>query len=82
MAYQDPLHRPAAPRHPGRLGLWRLQDPDFDTVVTDLLDAHYTNPVRVVAFNVAKGWARDVSTELPRRCDLQIEMHEASRKVR
>jgi hypothetical protein len=74
-----------------------FQDTDYETVIIDLLDGQYSNPVRVVAFNAAKGWARDVSaeiaTELRRRCDLQmrevphdigefVQMYEVSRKLR
>ena len=36
----------------------------------------YTNPVRVVGFNVGERWARDVSEdvadEIRRRCDMQM----------
>jgi hypothetical protein len=46
---------------------------DLETVVTD---GQYSNPVRVVAFNIAEGWSRDVSEdiahELRRRADLQL----------
>jgi hypothetical protein len=60
----------------GRLGLaWRETDPDstdFEIVIRDLLDGQYSNPVRVVGFNTAEGWSRDVSediaNELPLRC--------------
>jgi hypothetical protein len=45
-------------------------------VVADLLSGQYTNPVGVVAFNVAEGWSRDASEdvahELRRRCDEQL----------
>jgi hypothetical protein len=48
----------------------------FEPVVMDLLTGQYTNPIRVVAFNVAGGWCRDASAEvaheLRRRCDLQL----------
>ena len=48
---------------------------DLETVIRDLLDGQYSNPVRVVSFNTADGWSRDISTdvaeELRRRCDLQ-----------
>jgi hypothetical protein len=62
----------------GRLGrVWREADvaaTDFQTVVTDLLDGQYTNPVGVFCFNADEGWSRDVSEdvarELHRRCDL------------
>jgi hypothetical protein len=37
-----------------------------------LLDGQYSSPVRVIAFNTAEGWSRDVSEnvarELRRRC--------------
>jgi hypothetical protein len=45
-------------------------------VVQDLLDGQYSNPVRVICFNVAEGWSLDISAdvaaELRRRCDLQV----------
>ena len=64
----------------GRLGLvWRETGPDstdFEIVIRDLLDGQYSNPVRVVGFNTAEGWSRDVSedvaNELRRRCDLEL----------
>lgn len=58
---------------------WRETDieaTDLETVITDLLEGQYNDPVRVVGFNTAEGWARDVSgdvaDELRRRCDLQM----------
>ena len=46
------------------------------SVIADLLEGQYRSPVRIVAFNVAENWARDVSEdiahELCRRCDLQL----------
>jgi len=64
----------------GRLGrVWREADfeaTDFATVVSDLLEGQYKNPIGIFAFNTAEGWARDVSAdvaaELRRRCDLQL----------
>jgi hypothetical protein len=64
----------------GDLGrCWRETDveaTDLETVITDLLDGQYNNPVRVIGFNTAEGWSRDVSSdvaaELRRRCDLQM----------
>jgi hypothetical protein len=48
---------------------------DRETVILDLLQGQYKNPVRVFAFNTVEGWSQDVSTdvaqELRRRCDLQ-----------
>jgi len=37
------------------------------TVVSNIMDGQYSNPARVVAFNIAEGWSRDV-TELPKLC--------------
>jgi hypothetical protein len=37
---------------------------DRETVITDLMDGQYSNPIRVVAFNTADGWSRDVSEEI------------------
>jgi hypothetical protein len=49
---------------------------DLETIIQDLLDGQYSNPVRVVSFNTAEGWSRDISAdvaaELRRRCDLQM----------
>ena len=49
---------------------------DLETVITDLFDGQYKNPVRVVGFNVAKRWVRDVSEdvadEIQQRCDLKL----------
>jgi hypothetical protein len=43
---------------------WRETDVEatrLETVLADLLDGQYSNPVRVVSFNTAEGWSRDVS---------------------
>jgi hypothetical protein len=49
---------------------------DLEAVITDLLEGQYLSPLRVVGFNTAEGWARDVSediaTELRHRRDLQM----------
>ena len=37
---------------------------DRERVITDLVDGQYSDPARVVAFNTAEGWSRDVSEEL------------------
>ena len=48
---------------------------DLETVITYLLEGQYSSPVRVVGFNTAEGWARDVSAdvayELRGRCGLE-----------
>ncbi len=58
---------------------WRetdVKDTDLEAVITDLLEGQYRSPVRVVGFNTAEGWARDVSKdvadEIRRRCDMQL----------
>ena len=64
----------------GKIGrCWRetdMETVDLETVITDLLAGEYKNPLRVVGFNTAEGWARDVSqyvaVEIRRRCDLQM----------
>jgi hypothetical protein len=52
------------------------RDPDLETVIQDMLTGQYTNPIRVIAFNIAERWSEDVSEdvahELRRRCDLQM----------
>jgi hypothetical protein len=52
----------------GHLGrAWRESGEDRTdrrTLLTDLIDGQYSDPARVVVFNTAKGWSRDVSQEL------------------
>jgi hypothetical protein len=69
--------------HRGRC--WRETDidrTDLETVIMDLLRGEYTDPVRVISFNTAEGWSRDISeevaSELQYRCDrlgLQVPAH-------
>ena len=54
---------------------WRetdVEDTDLESVITDMLEGQYINPVRVVGFNISQGWVRDVSEdvvrELRQRC--------------
>jgi hypothetical protein len=64
----------------GRLGrVWRETDvekTDLETVIQDLLEGQYNNPIGIFGFNPAEGWSKDVSHdvahELRRRCDLQM----------
>jgi hypothetical protein len=45
-------------------GLWRETDEpgtNRATLVRNLLEGQYENPVRIVAFNTAEGWSRDVT---------------------
>jgi hypothetical protein len=63
----------------GRLGkVWREADPDRtdrETVIRDMLEGQYSNPVCVVSFNTTEGWSRDASDDiadaLRRRCELE-----------
>ena len=52
----------------GRLGrAWRETDEagtNRATLVPNLLDGQYENPVRIVAFNTAEGWSRDVTVDI------------------
>jgi hypothetical protein len=53
-----------------------VETADLETVIVDLLEGQYKNPIRVVAFNTAEKWSQDVSAdvahELRQRCDLQM----------
>jgi hypothetical protein len=53
-----------------------IETTDLETVITDLLDGQYQNPVRIVSFNTAEKWSQDVwadvAHELRQRCDLQM----------
>jgi hypothetical protein len=37
---------------------------DRATVIRHLLEGQYSSPVRIVAFNTAEGWSRDMSDEI------------------
>jgi hypothetical protein len=49
---------------------------DLETIIQDLLDGQYSDPVRVVSFNTGGGSARDISAdvaeELRRRCEREM----------
>jgi hypothetical protein len=36
----------------------------LDTVIDDFLTGQFNSPVRVVAFNTAEGWSRDISEDV------------------
>jgi hypothetical protein len=52
----------------GRLGCsWRETDADSaerETLIRELLNGQYSNPVRIVAFNTAERWSRDVTMDI------------------
>jgi hypothetical protein len=43
-----------------------VNDCDRASVVNDLLQGQFHNPVRVIAFNIAEGWSADASEEIAR----------------
>jgi hypothetical protein len=65
--------------HLGQLGtIWVEADvgkPDLETIIVDLLDGQYKNPIGIIAFNTAEQWSRnvseDVALELRRHCDFE-----------
>ena len=52
----------------GRIGCsWRETDvdkADRETLIRDLVEGQYGHPVRIVAFNTAEGWSRDVTMDI------------------
>jgi hypothetical protein len=52
----------------GRLGrAWRETDEyatDRETMIRDLVEGEFKNPVRTVTFNTAEGWCRDVTVDI------------------
>jgi len=52
----------------GRLGrAWcetAEEDTDRATLIRHLLEGQYECPARIVAFNTAEGWSRDVTTDI------------------
>jgi hypothetical protein len=58
---------------------WRETDEDGadrETLIHDLLAGEYSNPVRIVAFNTAEGWSRDVTVDIAdalRRCSAEFD---------
>src|SRR4051794_39525114 len=53
--------------HYGRRRSWcetDVEDTDLETVVADMLEGQFKNPVRVIGFNTAEGWSRDVSEDV------------------
>src|SRR5512144_434703 len=43
-----------------------LADADQETVIRDLVAGQFDHPRRVIAFNTAEGWAREVSEDIAR----------------
>jgi hypothetical protein len=51
-----------------RLGRsWREMDEhrtDRETLIRDLVEGRYNNPVRIIAFNTVEGWSREVTADI------------------
>jgi hypothetical protein len=46
---------------------------DRQTIVRNLIAGEYNDPVRIVAFNTAEGWSRDVSQDIAREVKSRAE---------
>ncbi len=49
---------------------WRgtnVEGAGLEAVIEDLLEGQYSNPVRIIRFNLAEGWVRDVSEEIAQK---------------
>ena len=64
----------------GRLGrAWRETDEAATsraTLIRNLIDEQYEHPVRIIAFNTAEGWSRDVTVDIAdelRRRDVEYD---------
>jgi hypothetical protein len=44
--------------------VWHSYSADRKTLIGDMLDGQYEAPSRIVAFNAAQGWSRDVTEEI------------------
>jgi hypothetical protein len=54
----------------GQIGqAWRETDvsrASFESVIADMMQDQFSNPARVIGFNIAEGWVRDVSEDIAR----------------
>ena len=52
----------------GRLGrAWREtaeEDANHEMLIRDLMDDQYSHPLRIIAFDTAEGWSRDVTLDI------------------
>jgi hypothetical protein len=52
----------------GELGRAFLETDELEvdewTIISKIISGEYSNPVRVVAFNIAEGWSRDVTEDI------------------
>ena len=62
-----------------------LAESDRETVLRNFISGQYSNALRVIAFNTAAGWSRDVSEEiadelLQRACDADDTLGEDTKR--
>jgi hypothetical protein len=48
---------------------------DQETLIRQLMEGQFNAPVRVIAFNLAAGWVRDVSADVALEIDCRIHRH-------
>ena len=48
---------------------------DRETLIRQLMEGQFNAPVRVIAFNLAEGWVRDVSADVALEIDCRIHRH-------
>ena len=57
-----------------------VEQTDLETIITDLMNGQFNDPVRVVAFNTLERWSDDVSAEIAVqiqiRCDIDVAVPE------
>jgi hypothetical protein len=46
---------------------------DKETVIRDIMRGEYINPIRIVCFNTAHGWAQDVTEDIAREIKARLE---------
>src|SRR5436190_5930463 len=70
----------------GRIGrAWREtaeEATDRETVIRNLIAGEYSNPIRIVGFNTAEGWSRDVTVDIADEVRRRYaEVHEVTDSV-
>ena len=45
---------------------------DEPTIIENILNGEYSQPLRVAAFNTAEGWARDVTEDIARAAPIRM----------
>lgn len=63
---------------------WRETDKgsaDRDTLIRALVEDEFTKPVRIVAFNTAEGWSRDVTVDIADERRRYVEFGEVSESI-